>query len=62
MEIAKIGPTFEKYVLLNASAISPGEVRLASFTLFHAFTDVSLKERPSIKLLIIFQASLGFLF
>jgi hypothetical protein len=46
--------------VLNASAISPGEVRLASFT-FNSFTDVSLKERPS-KLLIVFQASLGLLF
>jgi hypothetical protein len=42
--------------MLNASAISPGEVRLASFT-FNSFTDVSLKERPS-KLWIDFQASL----
>ena len=45
MEFAKIGPTFEKYVL-NASAISPGEVRLASFT-FNSFTDVSLKDLVS---------------
>ena len=59
MEFAKVGPTFEKYVL-NASAISPGEVSMASFT-FNSFTDVSLGERPS-KLLIVFQASLGLLF
>jgi hypothetical protein len=42
MVFAKIGPTFEKYAL-NYSAISPGEVMLASFT-FNSFTDVSRTE------------------